>query len=77
MNLPIRVETHFLSCGNRFLLFNLFFNKGQLSLKLEETHYFWGEILFPLTERDFLSGENCFLLFRASFLQVKSVTETS
>ena len=71
------METHFLSCGNRFLLCNLFFNKGKLSLKLVETHYFWGEILFPLTERDFLSGENCFLLFRAPLLQVKGVTETS
>ena len=39
--------------------------------------FFWGMTLFPLAERDFLSSENCILLFRASFLQVKTVTETS
>ena len=36
-----------------------------------------GETLFPPAERDFLSSENCFFLFRASFLQVKTVAETS
>ena len=36
-----------------------------------------GKTLFPLAERDFLSNENCFLLFCASFLQLKIVTETS
>ena len=61
------VETHFLSCENRFLLFNLFFNKWKPLLKLVETHYFAVKTLFPLVER----------LFRASFLQVKTVTETS
>ena len=39
--------------------------------------FFGGNALFTLVERDFLSNENCFLLFRASFLQVKAVTETS
>ena len=35
-----------------------------------------GKTLFPLAERNFLSSESCFLLFRASFLEVKSVTQT-
>ena len=61
------VETHLLSCGNRFLLFNIFFNKWKPPLKLVETHYFVVKTLFPTTER----------LFGASFLQVKTVTETS
>ena len=40
-NLPIRmVEMHFLSCGNRFLLFNFFFYRWKLSLKLMQTHFF-------------------------------------
>ena len=39
--------------------------------------FFWGKALFQLAERGFLSSENCFLLFRASFLQVKTVAETS
>ena len=38
---------------------------------------FLGETLFPLVERDFVSSGNCFLLFRASFLQVETVSETS
>ena len=71
------VEKHFLSCGNRFLI-NIFFKKFKPSLKLAETHYiFWGKTLLPLAERGFLYIENCFLLFRASFLQVKTITETS
>ena len=70
-------QAHFLSCGNRFLLFNIFFYKWKPPLKLVETHFFGGMTLFPLAEKDFLSSENSFLLFRASFLQVKTVTETS
>ena len=38
---------------------------------------FLGETLFPLVERDFVSSGNCFLLFRASFLQVETISETS
>ena len=38
---------------------------------------FGEKTLFPLAERDFLSSENCFLLFRTSFLQIKTATETS
>ena len=62
------VETHFLCGGNRFLLFNLFLNKWKPPLKLVETHYFGGKTLFRLEERGFLSSENFFLLFHASFL---------
>ena len=41
-NLPTRmVETHFLSLGNHFLLFNLFFYKWKLSLKLAKTFFFF------------------------------------
>ena len=59
-------------------LFNLFFfNKWKPSLKLVEAHYFLGKTFFPLAEKEFLSSENCFLLFRALFLQIKSVTEMS
>ena len=64
----------FPSYRNRFLLFSFVFCKWKPSLKLAETHFF---TLFPLLERDFLSSENRFLLFRGSFLQVKTVTETS
>ena len=77
-------ESSNLNCGDAFsvlwkpvFLFNLFFNKKKLSLKLVEAHYFGINTLFQLAERDFLSNENCFLLFLASFLQVKTVTETS
>ena len=59
------------------LIYNLFIYKWNPSLKLVETHFFGGKTLFQLSERDFLSIENSFLLFRASFLQVKTVTETS
>ena len=38
---------------------------------------FLEETLFPLVEKDFVSSGNCFLLFRASFLQVETVSETS
>ena len=35
-----------------------------------------GKTLFPQEERDILSGGNCFLLIRASFLRVETVSET-
>ena len=69
------VETDFLSFGNCFLLFNLFFYKWKPSLRLVETDLF-GQDFVPV-ERDFPASGNCFLLFRASFLQVETVTETS
>ena len=71
------VETHFLSCENRFLLFILFFHQWKQLLKLVQIHFFGGKTLFPSAERDFLSSENCLLIFCASFLQVKTVRETS
>ena len=70
------VETDFRSCRNRFLLFNLFFfYKWKPSLKLVETNLF-GKDFVPV-ERDFTPTGNCFILFRASFLQVETVNETS
>ena len=71
------VQMHFLSCGNRFLLFTLFFLQVETVTEISGDPFFWGKTLFQLVEKDFLSSENCFLLFRASFLQVKTVTETS
>ena len=44
-------------------------------MKLVETH-FSAKKLFLLVKRDFLSIENCFILFHASFLQVETITET-
>ena len=58
-----------------FSLFNLFFYKWKSSLKLVETNLF-GKDFVP-AERDFPPSGNCFLLFRDSFLQVETVTETS
>ena len=52
-----------------------FFYKWKPSLKLVETSSFWKD--FVPVERDFPPSGNCFLLFRASFLQVETVTETS
>ena len=62
------VETNFMSCRNRFLLFNIFFCKWKPSLKLVETNLF-GKDFVPV-ERDFPLDGTCFLLFCASFLQV-------
>ena len=45
-------------------------------MKLVET-LFLGKTLFPHERKDFLSTEKCFVLFRASSLQVQTVTETS
>ena len=69
------VETDFLSCGNRFLLFILFFFLQKPSLKLVETNLFWKD--FVPVERDFPPSGKYFLLLHASFLQVETVTETS
>ena len=76
-------ESYFSSSGNIFLnessnpYCGSSFQQAETSLKLVETHFWGGKTLFPLAERDFLFSENCFLFFRASFLQVKTVTETS
>ena len=76
------MEMEFLSCGNGFLLFNLFFYKWKPSLKLVETNLFGKDFVpvemdFVPVERDFRHSGNYFLLFRASFVQVETVTETS
>ena len=49
----------------------------QVEAAYEINGSFLGKTLFPLVEKDFLSGGNCFLLFCASFLQVETVSETS
>ena len=64
------VDMYFKSCGNRFLLFNLFFfYKWKPSLKLVETNLF-GKDYVPI-EKDFAPSGNCFLLYRASFYKWK------
>ena len=69
------VETDFVSCGNRILLFDIFFFKWKPLLKI--LPIFVGKTLFPLVERDFLFSGKCLLLFRATFLQVETISETS
>ena len=44
-------------------------------MKLVEINLFAKD--FVLVERDFPQSRNCFLLYRASFLQVETVTKTS
>ena len=58
-----------------FILSNFFFYKGKPSLKLVKTNLFWKD--FVAAERDFPPSGNCFPLFRASLLQVETITETS
>ena len=64
------VEADFLSCGNRFLLFNIFI------LQVETFTNLFGKD-FAAVERDFQPIRNYSLLVGASFLKVKAVTETS
>ena len=84
------VETHFLSRGNRFFFYVTFFQKVETVTEISGNplyiyiyvllfcFFLWGgENLLPLAEREFLYIENCFLLFRVFFLQVKTITETS
>ena len=59
------------------LICNLFSLQVEIVPETSGGPFFWGKTLFQLTERVFLCSENCFLLFRASFLQVKAATETS
>ena len=58
-------------CGNSFLLFN------KTATEISGDTFFRGNALFPLIGRVFLFSGNCFLLFRASFLEVETVTKTS
>ena len=71
------METRFLSCENRFHLFNLFFLQVETVTEFNGNPFIGGKTSFPLAERDFLPREHSSLLFCASFLQVKTVTETS
>ena len=63
------VQTDFLSSGNCFLLFNIFFLQVETFTEI-------GKDIVPV-ERGYPPSGNYFLLFRASFLQVETVTETS
>ena len=56
-----------------------YFLQVETVTEISGNQLFWGKILFLLVQRDqrdMLSSENCFLLFRASFLRVEAVTET-
>ena len=55
----------------------IFFKQVKTMTDIRGNQFFGGKSLFPLAKRDFLSSENYFVLFRASFLQVKTVTEAS
>ena len=68
------VETDFLI---REIVFSYLIFFLQVEAVTEINGPFLGKTLFPLVERDFMSSGNCFLLFRASFLQVESISETS
>ena len=68
------VETDFLI---REIIFSYLIFFLQVEAVTEINGPFLGKTLFPLVERDFMSSGNCFLLFRASFLQVESISETS
>ena len=68
------VETDFLI---REIVFSYLIFFLQVEAVTEINGPFFGKTLFPLVERDFMSSGNCFLLFRASFLQVESISETS
>ena len=54
-----------------------FFIQVETVTKISGTTFFWGKTLFLPVERDVLSSKNCFILFRASFLQVQTVTATN
>ena len=68
------VETDFLI---REIVFSYLTFFLQVEAVTEINGPFLGKTLFPLVERDFMSSGNCFLLFRASFLQVESISEFS
>ena len=55
----------------------IFFKQVETMTDIRGNPFLGGKSLFPLAKRDFLSSEKYFVLFRASFLQVKTVTETS
>ena len=62
------MDTGFLFCGKRFLLFNLFFLEVETVTKISGNPFF---------RKEFSTQWKLFLLFCASFLQVETVTETS
>ena len=74
--LNLLVGTDFLADENQF--FHFFDTSASESYFSSSGNIFFREErLFLLVERDFLSSRNWFLLFRASFLQVETISETS
>ena len=61
-------ETDFVSSGNRFLFFDLFFYKRKPSLKLM-AHFWGGKTLYLLVEKGFFPTETVF--FYSVFLSCK------
>ena len=60
-----------------FSFIKYFFLQVETITEISGNPFFWKKDFVPLAEKDFFSSENSFLLFCASFLQVKTVTETS
>ena len=58
------------------LIYFLFCGKKAVT-EINGPFFLGGKTLFLLEERDFLPSGNCFLLFRASCLQVDTVGKTS
>ena len=59
------VETDTLSCGNRFLLFNLFFLQVETITEISGEELIWERLCSG--RKSFSPSENCFLLLRAFF----------
>ena len=64
----------FLSCGKKFLLI-FFFLQVETFAEISGKNY-WGKD-FAVVKRDFPPSGKCFRFFRAFFLKVETVTETS
>ena len=60
-----------------FYLIFFFFQQVETVTEISGNPLLGGKTLLPLAEKDFLPSENCFILFRASFLEVKTVTKSS
>ena len=66
----------FLSCGNRFLLFNLFFLQVEAVTEIDGPCFFGKD--FILASREGFSVQwKLFSLIRASFLQVETISGSS
>ena len=70
-----RVETDFMSCGDRFLLFNLFFLQEETFIEISGNKFIWERLCSG--RKGCAPSGDCFLLFCACFPLVETVTETS